>query len=111
MISKFSTVLVRSTAGSALLFAVTGTATAQMGSGHSGGMGGGMAGYGWWPVLWTLVLLSVVLIVGYAIHTHGRPPATEQSQADTALSTLRSRYARGEISEEEFEERRRRLEE
>jgi len=111
MISKFATALVRSTAGSALVFAVTGIATAQMGSGHSGGMGGGMAGIGWWPILWSLILLSVVLIVGYAVYTRGRTPATEQSQTDTALSTLRSRYARGEISEEEFEERRRRLEE
>ncbi|WP_276274275.1 SHOCT domain-containing protein [Haloarcula litorea] len=43
--------------------------------------------------------------------THGRTPANEQTHTDTALSTLRSRYARGELSEEEFEERRRRLEE
>lgn len=114
MISKFATALVRSTAGSALVFAVTGTATAQMGGGHSGGtggMGGGMAGFGWWPILWSLILLSVVLIVGYGVYTHGRTPDTEQSQTDTALSSLRSRYARGELSEEEFEERRRRLEE
>jgi len=111
MISKFATVGVRSTAGSALVFAVTGVATAQMGGGHSGGMGGGMGGFGWGPLLWSLLLLSVVLIVGYGAYTRGRAPAPEQSQTDTALSTLRSRYARGELSEEEFEERRRRLEE
>ncbi|CQH64604.1 DUF2078 family protein (plasmid) [Halobacterium hubeiense] len=96
------------------MFAVTGTVTAQMGGGHSGGMGemgGGMGGFGWGPLLWSLLLLSVVFIVGYGVYTRGRAPAPEQSQTDTALSTLRSRYARGELSEEEFEERRRRLEE
>ncbi|WP_227015812.1 SHOCT domain-containing protein [Haloarcula sp. JP-L23] len=70
-----------------------------------------MGGFGWWPLIWSLILLSVVLIVGYAVYAHGRTPATGRSGTDTALSTLRSRYARGEISEEEFEERRRRLEE
>lgn len=107
MTTTFSTVLVRSTAGSALIFAVTGIATAQQGGGHSGGMGG----FGWWPLLWSLLLLSVVLVVGYGVYTHGRTPTTERAQTDTALSTLRSRYARGELSEEEFEKRRRRLEE
>ncbi|WP_299269572.1 SHOCT domain-containing protein [Halorientalis sp.] len=95
------------------MIAFTGIATAQHGGGHSGGMGGmggGMSGFGWWPIIWSLTLLSVVLIIGYGIYAHGRTPA-ERTHTDTALSTLRSRYARGELSEEEFEERRRRLEE
>jgi putative membrane protein len=113
MTSTFTTTIVRSAVGSVLLAAVTGIATAQHGGGHSGGMGGmsgGMGGFGWWPIIWSLTLLSVVLIIGYGIYAHGRTPA-EQTHTDTALSTLRSRYARGDISEEEFEERRRRLEE
>jgi len=76
-----------------------------------GGLGGGMSGFGWGHLIWSLILLSVVLILGYTAYVHGRTPATERSDTDTALSTLRSRYARGELSEEEFEERRRRLEE
>ncbi|GAB3679168.1 hypothetical protein GCM10028857_00090 [Salinarchaeum chitinilyticum] len=114
MTSKFTTTIARGTAGSILLSAFTGIATAQAGSGHSGGMGGmdgAMGGFGWWPFLWSLILLSVLLIVGYGVYTHGRTPVNEQTHTDTALSTLRSRYARGELSEEEFEERRRRLEE
>ncbi|WP_135536814.1 SHOCT domain-containing protein [Halostella pelagica] len=114
MTSKFTTTIVRSTVGSVLLIAFTGIASVQSGGGHSGGMGGmggGMSGFGWWPLIWSLILLSVVLIVGYTVYAHGRTPATERSDTDTALSTLRSRYARGEISEEEFEERRHRLEE
>ncbi|WP_079978735.1 SHOCT domain-containing protein [Halolamina sediminis] len=74
-------------------------------------MGGGMSGFGWWPLLWPLVLLTVVLTLGYGIYARERTPATGRSQTDTALTTLRARYARGEISEDEFEERRRRLEE
>lgn len=109
MTSTLTSTIVRSTVGSVLLIAFTGVATAQ----HGGGMGGtgGMGGFGWWPFLWALILLSVVLVIGYGVYARGRPPADERTRTDTALSTLRSRYARGEISEEEFEERRRRLEE
>jgi putative membrane protein len=82
-----------------------------MGGGHASGIEGGMAGLGWWPIIWSLILLSVVFVVGYAVYTRGRTQVSEHPQTDTALSTLRSRYARGEISEEEFEERRHRLEE
>lgn len=114
MTFTFPTTIVRSTIGSVLLIATAGVATAQHGGGHSGDMGGigsGMGGFGWWPLLWSLILLSVLLIVGYGVYAHGRTPADDQTHTDTALSTLRSRYARGEISEEEFEGRRRRLEE
>ncbi len=55
--------------------AFTGIATAQAGSGHSGGMGGmggGMGGFGWWPLLWSLILLSV-LLVGYGVYTRAYP--------------------------------------
>jgi len=110
MTPKFAPSIVSNAVGSILLFAFTGIATAQHGGGHVGGMGG-MGGFGWWPLVWSLLLLSAVFTVGYAAYAHGRTPPTERSETDTALSTLRSRYARGEISEEEFEERRRRLEE
>ncbi|MGB9965740.1 SHOCT domain-containing protein [Halobacterium sp. CBA1126] len=110
MISTFAAVLVRGAAGSAFSFAASGIATAQMGGGH-GGMGGGMGGFTLWPFVWSVVLLSVVAIVAYGVFVHGRASVEEQNQTDAALSTLRSRYARGELSEEEFEERRRRLKE
>lgn len=114
MTSTFSTTIVRSTVASILVAASAGIATAQHSGGHSGGfggMGGGMGGFGWWPLMWSLVLLSVLLIVGYGVFANGDAPTTERTHEDTALSTLRSRYARGELSEEEFEERRHRLEE
>lgn len=105
--------MARGVFAAALIVPFSSIATAQHGggSGGMGGMGGGMGGFIWWPLVWSVVLLSVLLIVGYGIYIHGRTPANEQTHTDTALSTLRSRYARGELSEEEFEERRRRLEE
>lgn len=113
MTSRFTTAIVRSTIGSVLLTATAGVATAQHGGGHSGGMGGvggGMGGLGWWPLFGSLVLLSVLLLVGYGVYTNEGSPANDRTHTDTALSTLRTQYARGEISEEEFEERRQRLE-
>jgi putative membrane protein len=88
-----------------------GVAAAQHGGGDAGGMGGGMGGFGWWPLMWSLILLSVLVVVGYGVVSHGRRSANEHVHSDDdALSTLRTRYARGELSEEEFEERRRKLE-
>lgn len=75
-------------------------------------MGGGMMGYGGFGMfgggmfLWPLLLVAVVGILYYA--TRNRE---ESESPDSALATLRERYARGELSDEEFEERRQRLEE
>lgn len=113
IISMFTAAIVRGTIGSVLLVPSVGVATAQHGGGHTGGMGGigGMGGFGWWPLIWTLILLTVIILIGYGVYIYGRPHDIGRDQSDDALGTLRSRYARGELSDEEFEERRRRLEE
>ncbi|WP_181693425.1 SHOCT domain-containing protein [Natronomonas sp. LN261] len=94
-----------------LLVAATGTAAAHGGGGHDGGMmgGGGWGlfggGMGLWGLLWMGLLIGVPLYLGYALlnsdseEKNGRP-----------LSVLRERYARGELSEEEFQRRRKQLE-
>lgn len=110
MISEFATAIVRGAVGAVLLIPVVGVASAQQGSGM-GGMGGSMGGFGWWPLLWSLVLLSVVVLVAYSVLGYARPSSDERDETDEALSRLRTRYANGELSDEEFEERRRRLEE
>lgn len=57
---------------------------------------------GWlWMGAWAVVLLVVVCLLV-------REP--RRSQRDDALSTLRARLARGEISPDEFEQARRLLE-
>ncbi len=75
-------------------------------------MGGWMMGqgYGGQTPLWgwgmMLVSLLVVLGLGYVLY---RAVARDGSGGDAALEELRLAYARGDISEEEFESRRERL--
>jgi putative membrane protein len=77
---------------------------------HDGWMGGGTTGGSvwWWAfaLLWRLALLGVLVVVGYLLY---RAAAGERT--DPAVRELRSAYARGDISEEEYERRRERLEE
>lgn len=77
------------------------------GCGGDWGMGGmwGAGGGGFlWGLLWLVVLGAIVLAAVYLFTR--RQPA---SGADPAMAALREQYARGEISNEEFEERRERL--
>ncbi|WP_435119988.1 SHOCT domain-containing protein [Halolamina sp. C58] len=88
-----------------VLVGTSGTAAA-----HGGGYGGGMMGGGWGGMgglggfgmlLWLLLLIGLVLALVYGV---GRGNGSERE--DTALAELRERYARGELSDEEFESRR-----
>ncbi|USZ70189.1 SHOCT domain-containing protein (plasmid) [Halorussus salilacus] len=94
-----------------LLVAATGTAVAHGGGSYGGGM---MGGSGWglfggamglWGLLWMGLLIAVPLYVVYALLNRESSGNDEQS-----LSVLRERYARGELSDDEFERRRKRLE-
>lgn len=104
-----------------LLVAATGTAAAH-GSGYGGGMmsggygGGMMGGGGWglfgggmglWGVLWMLLLLAVPLYVLYALLERSSGSGGKERRP---RSVLRERYARGELSDEEYERRRDQLE-
>ena len=73
-----------------------------MGSGMMGPgmMGWGGIGYGWWMPLVGVVFL-VVLIVGlYLVFSAYRRP---ERLATTALDILKERYAKGEITEEQYQ--------
>ncbi len=72
-------------------------------------MGGGWgvfgAGMGLWGLLWMALLIGLPLYVAYTLLD--RDSGEEERRP---LSILRERYARGELSEEEFERRRQQLE-
>lgn len=80
------------------------------GGGHMWGGGmGNSAGTVLVLFLTLLVPLLVILGIGYLLYrVVGQPDAL---QRDAALEELRTAYARGEITDEEFEERRKRLQE
>lgn len=59
-------------------------------------------GGGWWPIfpfLWLLVLAGIVALVIWLVRRSGSGPA---SSAETQLA---ERFARGEIDEQEYQQR------
>lgn len=63
---------------------------------------------GWlWMVVW--MLAPIALIVGLVYLLRPRGPTAGLDGTDRALEALRERYARGEIDDEEYEDRRARL--
>jgi putative membrane protein len=71
-----------------------------------------MGGFGW---MWLLPILGIVFvgliiwaIVASIRGSHGAK-GPDYSERDSALEVLKKRYARGEISKEEYEEKRRDL--
>ncbi|MFQ5795433.1 MAG: SHOCT domain-containing protein [Candidatus Bipolaricaulia bacterium] len=65
----------------------------------------------WWMWLWPLLFIALIGGIVYAVvrgatQTQTRPP-TQGETGDEAMEILRRQYARGEIDEEEFEQRRR----
>jgi putative membrane protein len=67
----------------------------------SGPMGWGMLWMGLW---WILPILAIVVLAAWMMRMNGR------KQDQTALDILKTRYARGEIDQTEFEQKRRDLE-
>jgi putative membrane protein len=73
-------------------------------------MGGGAGGWGSAAFLGPLGVLLVVGAVIYQLRSASSgPSATSTPETNDAMETLRERYARGEIGDEEFEERARTL--
>lgn len=76
-------------------------------------MWGHMGNYGWMgfgmismALLWILIIVAVVALVRLIWKSQSAP--TGQFE-DTALDILRERYARGDISPQEFERKKREL--
>ncbi|MFW6321007.1 MAG: SHOCT domain-containing protein [Halohasta sp.] len=63
-------------------------------------------GMPWMGVLWWLFMLAALLGLGYLLYTVLRGP---DEGSDMAIQELRNAYARGDLSDEEFDHRRERL--
>ncbi|MFB6195499.1 MAG: SHOCT domain-containing protein [Haloplanus sp.] len=86
-------------------------AAPMMGMGMLSGWGGGMMG-GYSPLwgLGTLAIWFVVLAgIGYALYRGFVGSGVEPASRDDAIEELRLAYARGDLSDEEFEQRREKL--
>ncbi|HXK32882.1 MAG TPA: SHOCT domain-containing protein [Dehalococcoidia bacterium] len=67
-------------------------------------------GWGWWMVFgWVWMALLIALVVWAVVAVTSREGSAQGRGEGDALEILRRRYARGEIDEEEFEQRRQRL--
>lgn len=75
----------------------------MMNGGSLGGMGFGGFGFGsvFMILFWVLLIIGVAFLVKMLMDRNGSRPVQE-----TAEEVLRRHYARGEISREEFKERR-----
>ena len=74
--------------------------------GFRGFMGGMMGfGFGWWPFMFLVPLAFVVLVVlgvYYLLSGHGSQGASAGHTENQALRILKERYARGEITSEQY---------
>ena len=89
-----------------------------------GGLGGGMMGFGGMMgpglafgfggllmmVFWVLVIGGIVLLIVWAVGQGVRAAPGGARREDAALDILKQRYARGEITQEQFDQMRRDLE-
>ena len=71
----------------------------MMGYGFDGGA------LGWiWMIGGLLVMIGVVVLIVWAVSAMSRGSASREPERPTALDILRERYARGEITQQEFEQ-------
>lgn len=68
-------------------------------------------GWGWWMVFGTVIMVAFWLMIIWAIGNLGRRPphdttTTPNRDEPTALEVLERRYANGDLTNEEFEEKR-----
>jgi putative membrane protein len=73
--------------------------TRMMGYGFDGGA------FGWiWMLGGLLVMVGFVVLIVWAVSTMSRGNTNREPERPTALDLLRERYARGEITQQEFEQ-------
>jgi putative membrane protein len=74
------------------------------------GYGWDMGGAGWlWALIGLVVLVALVVLVVWAVNTMSRVSRGPDQHGPPPLDILRERFARGEITKEQFEEAKRTL--
>jgi len=96
-----------------LVMSVRGIFSRWWGDGHA--MGPGMMGWGygmgWFGMIlmaafWIAVIIAIIFLIRWLVSSGG---SRGRPAEDSALEILKKRYARGEISKEEFEDKKRDL--
>ncbi|MCL5278348.1 MAG: SHOCT domain-containing protein [Planctomycetes bacterium] len=72
-------------------------------NGHMDGYGHMMNYWGAGVAMWLFFIVIVVVIVYFLVRASGASAAT-RTPTDTPLDILKKRYARGEITKEQFDE-------
>ena len=72
-------------------------------------MGGLFGGFGFiWMIFIFLFILAIIagiiILIVWAVRKAGSTQKTSQESIDKAIQTLKERYAKGEITKEEYEE-------
>ncbi len=71
--------------------------------GHMGGYGGSMMyGYGGW-FIWIIIIALAGVAIYYLVMQPKSSPSSRNVTHETALDILKKRFAKGEITKEEFE--------
>lgn len=87
-----------------MLFAVPMWGMTGMGGGSGWMMGGTVSPV--WSIGMSLIWLIVLVAIGYVLYRGFVAPTDAVASTDPALEELRLAYARGDLTDEEFEERR-----
>lgn len=74
------------------------------------GHGPGMMGYWFGGLLMWIIVIVIIAVVVYLIIRAKEPRGEDALMSETPLQILKKRYARGEISKEEFDEIRKDIE-
>ncbi|ELY66480.1 SHOCT domain-containing protein [Natronococcus jeotgali] len=90
---------------------LAGAAATGAAQSHGGGSMGGWGGWGGGWLFWPLVLVGLLALAAVWVGSRdgGSTARARTGEPDRALEELRERYARGDLSDEEFERRRRKL--